>query len=320
MILRYYIDKIASKLQVTDEDEKLLIRPFVNKAIGEIFRMYPDKLYAETTVATVSGGNTINLPATFWKPIAFNIGKIPMRKVNRWDFSKLIPDPASENLGQPNMYDIMGENVSGTSVTGAIEIISSNVSDTTQTLSVYGEKDGVIQNEVVNVSGTNIVALTLTDYTKLYYASLNNITLGTVTVRYTGAGATVGLLIPKNLMLDFTYTKKKLWLYPYPDGVHTIRVRYYVEPSQLVNDGQMLDHLPSIFDIDIIDRGYIEWLYDDGQKELATGLEEKWKLYMADKIALERKLDRQDYQQRFSPGIDTQLYPQFNPLDRWPGW
>ena len=98
MILKYYIDKIAQRLQVTDDKEKLFIRDYVNKGIAEIFRMYPEKLYAETTVATVSGQNTINLPATFWKPISFNIGSIPMRKVNRWDFSKLVPDHKILNI------------------------------------------------------------------------------------------------------------------------------------------------------------------------------------------------------------------------------
>lgn len=315
MILKYYIDKIADKLQVTNDEEKLFLREFVNKAIGEILRLYPEKLYSETTVVTVSGQNTINLPVDFWKPVGFNIGSITMQKVNRWDFGKMVPDPASQNLEQPGLYDIMGVNVSGTNVTGPMEIVSSNASDITQTLSVYGEKSGVIQSEVINVSGTNVKAFTLTDYTKIYYAALNKITNGTITIRYTGAGATIGLLIPHNLMIDFLDYKKTLWVYPWPDKVHKIRIKYYKKPPQLKNDGEYLEYLDSNFDDDIIVRGYIEWLAFDGQTELSAGLEEKWIAYMEKKIYEEKRLDRQDFQQTFDPAIKRQ-YDQFNPLDR----
>ncbi len=315
MIFKYYIDKIAAKLQITNEDEKLFLRDFVNKAIYEILGMYPEKLYNETTVVTVSGENTINLPVDFWKPVAFQIGQIPMTKVNRYDFGKMVPNPSSQNLAEPSLYDIMGVNVSATNVTGPMELVSSNASDITQTLSVYGEKNGVLQSEVINVSGTNVKAFSLTDYTKIYYVAMNEITAGAITVRYTGAGATVGTLIPNNLMIDFINSQKILWVYPWPDGVHTIRIKCYKRPPILVNDGEYLQFLNSIFDDDIVNRGYIEWLYFDGQKELAVALEDRWKDYMNDKIDQERRLDRQDFQQTFSPAVGRR-HQQFDPLQR----
>jgi hypothetical protein len=78
----------------------------------------------------------------------------------------------------------------------AVEALSSNGGDTTQTLTVYGRKaDGSFVSESVALDGTNVVSFsTIGTLERVERALLDGDAAGTVTLRVASGGATVGTI------------------------------------------------------------------------------------------------------------------------------
>lgn len=78
----------------------------------------------------------------------------------------------------------------------ALEVVSSSAGDTTQTITVEGRKaDGTLASQTVSLNGTTVVQLsTLATIERVLKGELSATCAGSVTVRVTGAGATVRVI------------------------------------------------------------------------------------------------------------------------------
>ena len=78
MVLNEFIEKVATRLQITDSTKKLEIKDYINIAIEKIYERFPEKLYKETylsntfdtyrtgTVSVTNGSTSISLTGGTW--------------------------------------------------------------------------------------------------------------------------------------------------------------------------------------------------------------------------------------------------------------
>ena len=82
-----------------------------------------------------------------------------------------------------------------------LEVLSSSGSDTSQTVTVTGrDASGVYQTSTATLSGTSPQALSpATTFERVLTCTLSGVAVGTITLRKSGAGATVGTIAPSGL-------------------------------------------------------------------------------------------------------------------------
>jgi hypothetical protein len=101
----------------------------------------------------------------------------------------------------------------------AIEVVSSDVGDTTQTVTIYGLVGTTPQRETVSLNGTAVVTTVRTDWTKVVGVLKSAATIGTVTVRDTVPN-TICTLAPATLTRGLVLTTNT----PVADDVFTVSI------------------------------------------------------------------------------------------------
>lgn len=316
MVLKYYIDEIAKRCQVTDDNEKLAFKSYVNKSIEKIFELYSELLYEETTLDTVADEKDIDLPADFWKSVVLSIDQFKLAKMSQWDLTDYIPNLDEYAKERPRLYDIIGINSSSLTTTGDITIVSDDTGDTTQKVKIYGVKDDEPVVFEATLNGTTPVTIIPPgEVDTIHFISLNGACAGKITIKEAG-GPELAYITANNLSASLISYKNVLRLAPIPDAVYTIKLKYYKNIPQLENDGDYLSDLKPIFNVDIIERAYIQYLYYNGQENLASNLEQVWINQINEKINTERRLGRQDSQKQFDFN-NTRAYPYDDVFDRY---
>lgn len=161
------------------------------------YQLYEDTDYANGTVAAAQDANrnTKNGPAmlVYTAATAGLAGRI------------LVSAEAGGNFGNQPAGD-------------AIEVLSSDAADTTQTVTIYGTKTGTttsVVSETVALNGTTAVATTTTTWQNILGIELSASCAGTVTIREASADQTVTTISTGNLSagilaMDYTDARCKV--------------------------------------------------------------------------------------------------------------
>lgn len=141
---------------------------------------------------------------------------------------------------------------------GTFQVLSSDASDTTQTVTVVGfdAETGKRVSESINLTGTTAVTSTVA-MTEVYYASLDAVCVGTVTIRKTTGSATISTIaigeteigeLP-NYATPTHYTIDGDWmyLYPAPDEAVTLYINAATLPDNLADSTDTIIGVPRQF-------------------------------------------------------------------------
>ena len=250
--------------------------------------------------------------------VSLTIDQFKLTKMSQWNLTDYIPNIDDHAKERPRLYDIIGINSSSVDIPGPIGVNSTSADDITQKITIYGIKDDKQIMQEVILNGLGRVDLNALD--TLHFINLDNICKGTIQIGVPsgpgGIGDIYASILPGNLSNSLISYKNVLRLAPIPDKVYTIKLKYYKNIPQLENNGDYLDDLKPIFNTDIIERAYIQYLYYNGQENLASNLESTWVNQIKEKIDMERRLDRQDSQKQFGRKV-YQAYPYDDVFDRY---
>jgi hypothetical protein len=152
-------------------------------------------------------------------------------------------DPQATSTGTPLWFYFKGEEyvTAQPVVAGAVSVVSSSSSDTTQKVRIWGKSGGVDTTEVLTLNGLSPVAGTVSwDVNGLYSVAKDGTTSGRVTA--SRGAATVSVLAPHVTANE----RHPLYLWPVPADADVVDVLGYRAPRPLVNAEDIPD-LPQIF-------------------------------------------------------------------------
>lgn len=89
---------------------------------------------------------------------------------------------------------ITGGNFQNQPAGDAVEVLSDDAGDTTQTVTIYGTRNGqgdTVFSEDVSLNGTNVVTTTITDWAKILGVEMDATAAGTVTIREASGDAVI---------------------------------------------------------------------------------------------------------------------------------
>ena len=154
-------------------------------------------------------------------------------------FYEYIPNPTA--TGNPKWYRIWEEEGVEVrlSVDDTIEILSSSTADTTQTVRIVGyDTNGLLRTESLTLSGTTVVAGTITyDAGKVLRVSKSADTTGVITVRETTADTVLVRLAPTERAPHF----KIISFYPIPSSAISLYIEYFTRIRKLEGDNDVPD-------------------------------------------------------------------------------
>ena len=189
-----------------------------------------DHLIYTTTFASVASQKKYYLENEFNKIMAVvdETGDQSLTELTESEMEDLDPDRG--DTGVPFVYSLFGyEWVGGTlAASGAISIVSSSASDTTQKVRIRGTVSGVDDTELLTLNGTTTATGTKT-FSNVYSIVKDTTTTGRVTV--SSGTTTLGVFSPADLDLP----RQPLYLYPTPSDIRTYRVRGIRRPKRLIN-------------------------------------------------------------------------------------
>lgn len=170
-----------------------------------------------------------------------------------------------ENQYIPIYYRMWGDNwvIQQPFAASAVTVVSSEVLDTSISISVFGEVAGYPDSEIIVVSGTTPVVGTKL-FTSIERVAKNASSIGRITVSTNSANCTVAVLPTGLTTSGVQYRKIQVW--PLPSDVFNINVQYYKEPYRLVGDGD-IHELGMEFDEAIILLACAKIKYAENQKE-----------------------------------------------------
>ena len=193
-------------------------------------RMDADWLTTTDTFVTASGTRTYYLESEIKKVFSV-VDQTNDCEIQPQSEKNIVRyDPDLDDTGNPTHYSIYGmSEVEAQPVSASvIDIVSSHVSDTTQTVRITGLVSSKEDNEQVSLNGTT-TRTTTKAFSEVFSVRKSASSLGRVTA---SAGAVTLVVIPPNL-LSVQYQPINLW--PEPDGVFTILVRYTRKPHKIIN-------------------------------------------------------------------------------------
>lgn len=162
-----------------------------------------------------------NLPAELEAvhQIRQQFSNVPMKKKNLKDFFFEVPDASS--MGDPEFYDIIDTGVENQPIAaGTLSLSSSSASDGSAfTVLVRGMVSAVKDYEEVTMNGTTAVATTKS-FSRVDQVIKSAAFTGKLTVTADSGNTTIHTIPPEALQV----TRRKLWVYPYPEN----KIRIYV--------------------------------------------------------------------------------------------
>ena len=189
-----------------------------------------------------------------------------MRYLSDQEFYNTGVDNTTEAI--PTHYRMWSEQMLDKQVKAAsvISLSSSDTSDTSIPITVFGEVSGLPDSEVINTNatdGTTSVSGSKS-FTKVDRVIKGASTAGRITVTANSGNTTVVTLPTGDTTAGLLY--RKVQLYPLPDRVMPINVFYYIDPVRLVNDNEV-HVLGQDFDESIMLLATAKIKYDQNQKE-----------------------------------------------------
>jgi hypothetical protein len=154
-------------------------------------------------------------------------------------FYEWLPNPTA--LGNPKYYRIWEQEGVEVRLSAAdtLEVISSSVSDTTQTVRIVGkDANGLVLTESLTLTGTTVVAGTITYAAgSVLRVSKSADTVGIITIRKATADVTLVKLAPTETSARF----KVISFYPIPATAITIYLEYFTHIRRLEGDNDVPD-------------------------------------------------------------------------------
>ena len=189
-----------------------------------------------------------------------------MEYVTEQDFRGAGVDDTTK--GTPVLYRMWGSDmvISQPTTASVITVSSSSSSDTSKSITVFGTVSGYPDYEVISTNGSDG---TTTSAGSKSFTSVERIvkdasTVGRITCTANSANVTVAVLPVGDTTSGIQYSKIQIW--PLPDDVFDIKVKYYKDCYRLVNDGDVHE-LGQEFDEALILLSVSKVKYQDNQKE-----------------------------------------------------
>ncbi len=217
---------------------------WVNLAQEEIWRSLDPEFGKETaTFSTVASTRLYRFEASIGKILSVvnQTNNYRMKQLGEIDIERI--DPDIDDLGAPFYYTLFGmEYVNNQpSAASVVTVVSSDGTDITQTVQIVGISSGVETEEILTLNGIVNVIGTVS-FTNLLKISKSATTAGRITVT-TNAGAVTNIVIPAR-RIYVEYQPIRLW--PIPNAVITVLVRYIRQPIPMRNAGDVPD-LPQLW-------------------------------------------------------------------------
>lgn len=255
--LENILANVQNEITDTSTSIQSIIKSYINRRYFQVLRAinweYINTSYSFNTVA---GTQNYVLPDDFGKPLIVR-DATNNKEICEIDYQSLISNNISNftSSGTPTQYSIIDDKIQNQpTATSLLTIVSSSVSDTTQSIFVRGISSGSEIYETVALSGTSSV-FTTNSYTQIISISKDNTTSGIITVT-SNSGAVTVIAIASGITTPFF---KKIAFHYVPSQVITIAIPYYVKPLPMVDDNDY----PVIDISDVIELGAIAdaWRY-----------------------------------------------------------
>ncbi len=251
------VSNVGHNIQDTSTAMQSIIKNYINNIYFEILDEINFKAINEDySFATVAGTQDYDLPSNFSKELyvydSTNLKEYPFISLEKLaeDFSSSL-----KSQGSIESYTIINKQVSKQPTSSStISVVSSDSSDSTQTVHIRGISSSVEISEDVTLNGTSAVTTT-NSYTEILGISKSATTTGKITLTSNSGGVINAVLAPS--VKD--YKVKSLRFYQIPNAVYTIDMPYIVKPSPLVSDYDT----PVIDCADVLEEGatWKSWLY-----------------------------------------------------------
>lgn len=172
------------------------------------------------------------------------------------------------NEATPTHYRMWEENMIDEQVKEAsvITVSSSDSSDTSIDITVFGTVSGVPDSEVIATDASNGTTASAgsKSFSSIERIVKSSLTNGRITATANSTNTTVVVLPSGDSTAGVLY--RKVQLYPLPDAILPINIYYYKEPYRLVNDGEVHE-LGQDFDEAIILLSVSKLKFEQNQKE-----------------------------------------------------
>lgn len=172
-----------------------------------------------------------NLPAELdaVHQLRHQFSNVPMKKKNLKDFFFEVPDASS--MGDPEFYDTIDTGVENQPIAaGTLSLSSSSASDGSAfTVLVRGMVSAVKDYEEVTMNGTTAV-VTTKSFSRVDQVIKSAAFTGKLTVTADSGNTTIHTIPPEALQV----TRRKLWVYPYPENKIRIYVSGWEELPRLI--------------------------------------------------------------------------------------
>jgi len=268
-----------------------------------------DEDYEESTVSGVDFRiyqDEYDLPSDFKAMISLAHAGIQLVQMDEWTFSNKAPSVETTTPDEPLLYRVIGTkaDVYTPSTACTLKVVSTYASDT-QTVTVYGTVGGYDDSEAIVLTGTVSVASTKT-FSEVFYAKISDTVTGRVDLKESG-DTLIGSCSPGDRVIDVLGKERVLRVYPIPADVYPLYVKYYANIPELENYSDYVVNLPKEFDTMIIDRAYIEGLYEE-EDDRAVLMEQRWTAQLQKIKREEARLRNWARQPKFTFDIRQSVY------------
>jgi len=140
-----------------------------------------------------------------------------------------------------------------------VEIVSSSIADTTQTITIYATNNttGIVTSEDVALNGVTQVTMTGSTWGQVLYAELDEECAGTITIREASGNATITTIAAGSLTAgdlptfsepaDYVIVHPNLYVNPVPDAASTLSLLGGTWQADFTTDNDTFTALPSQF-------------------------------------------------------------------------
>lgn len=290
--------QVSRMINKSDSAFLTKLEDFINQRQNDIVRRWTwPQLITQTTVTSTAGLETVIMPKDMEYIIEIH------DRVN--DVVLFPSDPSSQTRSDvssidaqaiPHIYWLLEDTVLAQPTSSSVMAISSSdATDTTQTVRVWGISSGEETTDQVNLSGTG-TASTVNAYTRIDRISKSDVTAGVVTITSNGATVTVSTIAQR----DFTSRHTKIRLHRVPNAAIVYNLTYYKRIPRL----QFSDDVP-VFPIHqaLIIGAYAQALEEQRQFSKAQF---EWTKYESEIFILMQQFEqKRDFVPLFQPQIMT---------------
>jgi hypothetical protein len=228
------LSNVQNEITDTSTSIQSIIKNYINRRYFQILRAINwEYINSSYTFNTVAGTQNYVLPDDFGKPLVVR-DVTNNREISEIDYQNLISKNVSNfsTAGIINQYSILEDKIQNQPTSASqLSIVSSSVSDTTQSIFIRGISSGAETYETVALNGTSS-ADTVNSYTRIISISKDTTSTGVVTITSNSGAVTIVVIAPVATTPFF----KKIAFHYVPTGVVTIAIPYYVKPFPMVND------------------------------------------------------------------------------------